>query len=184
MKTFPTLTAILGLTLATRLPAQEAAAPEPTQAEVAAGPKDATPKDPAQEAKRAEQERLATDNKLEAERLIQATSAMRAEVTQLKLERELMTEKLALATSKRQIALQEALSTLEAEKEKITEEGELSKIKSEKLSYDLKTTQTEGALDITRLQNDVARIEASEKRARFADAKPVFLQNPLKENGV
>ena len=72
----------------------------------------------------------------------------------------------------------------EAEKEKLAEEGELSKARAEKLANDLKAVQTEAALEITRLQNDIARIETADKRAQFADAKPVFLKNPLKENGI
>ncbi len=175
MKHLPTRSALLGLALTTWLPAQETS-PAAAPAAVA--------KDPALEAKAKEQEALSTDNKLQAERLVQATNAMRAEVTQLKLERELMMEKLALETAKRQIAMQGELAKMEAEKEKITEEGELSKAKAEKLTNDLKAVQSEAALEITRLQNDIARIETSDKRAQFADSKPVFLQNPLKENGI
>ncbi|MEO5915622.1 MAG: ATP-dependent Clp protease proteolytic subunit [Luteolibacter sp.] len=181
MKISHTRTAIIGLALATWLPAQTA-----TSAEAVAPPAaPATPaKDPVLEAKSKEQEALATDNKLEAERLVQATNAMRSEVTRLKLERELLTEKLALESAKRQSALQDELAKLEAEKERLTEESELSKIKAEKLTNDLKTAQTEAALEITRLQGDIARIETTDKRSKFADAKPVFLKNPLKENGM
>jgi ATP-dependent Clp protease protease subunit len=176
MKLFPTRTAILGLALTTWLPAKDAASSSPV--EVAPASAEAT------DGKSKEQEELAAENKLHAERLVQATNAMRAEVTQLKLERELITEKLALETTKRQIALQGELAKLEAEKEKLSEEGELSKAKAEKLTNDLKAVQTESALEIARLQNDISRIEAEEKRSRFADAKPVFLKNPLREDGT
>ncbi len=177
MKLLPAQTAIIGLALTTWLPALETAPPLPTDAP-------AEVRDPAIDAKTKEQEALAAENKLQAERLVQATNAMRAEVTQLRLERELMTEKLALESAKRQTALAEELAKLEAEKEKLTEEGELSKIKAEKLTHDLKSVQTEAALEITRLQNDIARIETSDKRSQFADSKPVFLKTPLKENGT
>ena len=76
---------------------------------------------PNSDAKRKEQEALATENKLEAERLTQATNAMRAEITRLKMERELMTEKLALETAKRQAALKDELAKMEAEKEKLAQ---------------------------------------------------------------
>ncbi|MES2660721.1 MAG: ATP-dependent Clp protease proteolytic subunit [Verrucomicrobiota bacterium] len=189
MKISHTRTAIIGLALTTWLPAKDAS---PAPAEVVAAPPAApavTPpappaKDPVVEAKTKEQEALAIDNKLEAERLLQATSTMRAEVTRLKLERELLTEKLALESAKRQASLQDELAKLEAEKERLTEESELSKIKAEKLGNDLKTAQTEAALEITRLQSDIARIETTDKRAKFADSKPVFLKTPLKENGI
>ncbi len=180
MKNLATRTALLGLALTTWLPAQDAPA---TPAAVPPTPA-AAPKDPVLEAKTKEQELLAVENKLQAERLLQATNEMRAEVTRLKLERELMGEKLALETAKRQTALQGELAKMEAEKEKITEEGELSKARAEKLANDLKAVQTESALEITRLQNDIARIETSDKRAQFADSKPVFLEKPLKEDGT
>jgi ATP-dependent Clp protease protease subunit len=109
---------------------------------------------------------------------------MRAEVEKMKIEREFITEKLALETTRRQIALQAELAKLTEEKNKIAEEGELSKARAEKLANDLKAAQTEAALEISRLQSDISRIETTEKRAKFADAKPVFLKNPLKENGI
>ena len=176
MKLLPTHTAILGLALTTWLPAKDAASSSPAEVTSASAE--------VPDGKSKEQEELAAENKLQAERLVQATNSMRAEVTQLKLERELITEKLALETTKRQIALQGELAKLEAEKEKLAEEGELSKAKAEKLTNDLKAMQTQSALEIARLQNDISRIEAEEKRSRFADAKPVFLQNPLREDGT
>ena len=177
MKLLTARTAILGLALTTWLPAKEAAPPISAEAAAEA-------KDPVLEAKAKEQEALATDNKLQAERLVQATNAMRAEVTRLKLERELMTEQVALESTKRQIALQQELSKIQAEKDKLVQEGELSKARADKLANDLKSAQTEAALEITRLQGDITRIETADKRSQFADAKPVFLKNPLKENGI
>lgn len=177
MKLLTARTAILGLALTTWLPAKEAAPPISAEAAAEA-------KDPVLEAKAKEQEALATDNKLQAERLVQATNVMRAEVTRLKLERELMTEQVALETTKRQIALQQELSKIQAEKDKLVQEGELSKARADKLANDLKSAQTEAALEITKLQGDITRIETADKRSQFADAKPVFLKNPLKENGI
>ena len=185
MKYFPTRSALIGFALATSLTAKETPPASPAVAapvEAAATP--AEPKDPALEAKRKESEALAIDNKLEAERLVQATNALRAEVSRLKLERELVAEKLALDSANRQTALQVELGKLEAEKEKLAEQGELSKVLAEKLGNDLKAVQTQAALEITRLQNDITRIETADKRAQFADSKPVFLKTPLKDDGI
>jgi ATP-dependent Clp protease protease subunit len=174
--------AFLGLALTTWLPAKDVATTPAVTPE--ATPAAEAPKDPELEAKRKEQETLAIENKLEAERLIQATNSARAEVSRLKLERELLTEKLALESAKRQAALQLELAKMGEEKELIAQQGELSKARAEKLGNDLKSLQTEAALEITRLQNDITRIETSEKRAAYADFKPVYLKNPLKENGT
>ena len=186
----PLLTpALLALALANPAFAKEAG--PITSAEVAVNAPAAAPapsaeatKDPAVDAKRKEQEELAADNKLEAERLVQATNALRAEAGKLKAEKDLLTEKIALSAIKRQAAMQEEYARLDNEKAQLTQEGELSKMKADKLANDLKALQTESALEVTRLQNDIARIEAADKRAKFADSKPVFLKNPLREDGT
>jgi len=212
MKQLPARTALLGLALTTWLPGKEAGvavatdpvaiapapaasmvpppapavppAPAPVPAPAPGGPTAASAEHGETVSKAKELETLSTDNKLEAERLTQATNAMRAEVTRLKIERELLTEKLALESARRQAALQDELSKMEAEKERLAEQGELSKVRADKLANDLKSLQTESALEITRLQNDMAKIETADKRAKFTDSKPVFLETPLKENGV
>jgi len=166
--------------------AAETAVPAKIEAPADSPAKTATPApaDPVLDAKRKEQETLSAENKLEAERLTKATNAMRAEITQLKMERELLTEKQALESAKRQLALRDELSKLELEKEKLAEEGDISKVRAEKLTNDLKAAQTESALEISRLQNEISRIETTEKRGDYADSKPVYLKNPLKENGT
>jgi ATP-dependent Clp protease protease subunit len=157
-------------------PAEKAEAPKSSEA--------AKPGDPKLEAKRKEQEALAIENKLQAERLTQATNEARAEVTRLKMERELMTEKIALEDARRQIQLKKELSEMEAEKERLARESEFAKVRAEKLANDLKVAQTEAALEINRLQSDIARIETSEKRDDYSDSKPVYLKNPLLDNGT
>jgi len=185
-------TAFLGLALINALPAQEPAVATPISAATeAAAPAPEEEKEqeeaPATSTSKkdlTEQEILASENKLEAERLTHTTNSMRAEIARLKLERELMTEKAAYDVAKRRAARQEEFDRLEAEKLKITQTSELAKLRADKLSSELKIIQTEAALEITRLQNDITRIETAERRARFADSKPVFLKQPLKENGI
>ena len=190
MKLLTTTFTLSSLIFSAVLPAKEVAPATttvvvPTATAVVTVPAPAeAPKDPATEAKRKEQEALSLDNKLEAERLLSATNASRAEVTRIKLERELLTEQLALEAVKRQAALQDELAKLNAEKELITEQGELSKARAEKLANDLKALQTQAALDISQLQNDITKFETTNKRAAYADAKPVYLQNPLREDGT
>jgi ATP-dependent Clp protease protease subunit len=180
---FPTLFLGLAFSLAALSPAKEAAPAEAAPAEAAAEAAKA-PSDPELDAQRKEQETLATQNKLEAERLTMETNAMRAEITRLKMERELMTEKQALEAAKRQAALKDELAQIQAEKEKIAQEGELSKARAEKLANELKVVQTEASIEITRLQNEISSIETTKKRGEYADAKPVYLKNPLREDGT
>ena len=163
-------------------PATEAVSP-PVAAEAAAKP-EARPEDPELASARKEQDKLATLNKLAAERLTAETNAMRAEITRLKMERELLSETLALEAAKRQKALKEELAALEAEKEKFAQAAELAKTQAEKLGHELKVVQTESALEVTRLQNEIARIEAAERRGQYADSEPVYLEKPLRDDGT
>lgn len=188
MKPITSRTALVGLSLVTLLPAKDiipavAIAPAAVASPAAVVAPSAA-KDPVIEAQTKEQEALAVANKLEAERLVRETNSMRAEVTRLKLERELITEKLAVESARNKVALQADLEKLQAEKTRLSEEGELSKLKAEKLANDLKTAQTEAALEINRLQSDIARIETTDKRSKFADSKPVYLEKPLRDDGI
>lgn len=140
--------------------------------------------DPALEAKRKEQEALAVENKLQAERLTQETNAMRAEITRLKTERDLLAERQAYEAAKRQLSHKDELTKLTEEKERLMQESDLSKARAEKLANDLKAMQIEASLEITRLQNEIARIETEDKREDYADSKPQYLKNPLREDGT
>jgi ATP-dependent Clp protease protease subunit len=131
-----------------------------------------------------EQEILTAKNKLEAEKLIASTNGMRAQIAQMKMERELLTENLNLEAAKRQASLQSQLAKTNEEKELLSEQAELSKVRADKLTNDLKALQCQSNLEVMRLQNDIALIETTDKRAKFADAKPVSLKNPLKANGM
>lgn len=192
-----TFTPLIGLALATGLtmaaPAEKSNKPakgnrgEPAKAEQATPVPQAQPASPQDEAARKmaqETERLAIENKLQAEQTAKATAKLRDEVARLKAERELITEQLALETAKRQQISKDEVAKLEAEKEKILRENELIKARSEKLATELKAVQTEAAIKVSRLQSDIALIETSEKHDQFAKAKPVYLQNPLKADGT
>lgn len=123
-------------------------------------------------------------NKLESEKLTQATNGLRSEIAKLKLERELITEKLALEAAKRQEAVKDAVAKSEVEIAELSREFEISKIRSEKSASDLKAVQSEAALELAKLQNQISTIEIHEKRESYADSVPIYLKNPLREDGV
>ena len=128
--------------------------------------------------------KLESLNKLAAETLTQETNDLRSEISKLKLERELITEKLALEAAKRQEAVKGAVAESEIEIARLTRESELSRIRSEKVAADLKTVQSEAALELTRLQTEIQTIEARDKRESFADSDPQYLEKPLRDDGV
>ncbi|MEO0016966.1 MAG: hypothetical protein RLZZ522_249, partial [Verrucomicrobiota bacterium] len=157
--------------------------PEATPAK-AINTAEAAPNDAANQRLTKEQERLTLENKLQAERLTKETTTLREEITRLKIERELIGERTALEAAKRQVTLKDQVTKLDAEREMLTREGELSKARAEKLANDLKATQTEAALKLAQMQGDIALIETTDKHAQFATAKPIYLQNPLKDDGT
>jgi ATP-dependent Clp protease, protease subunit len=176
---------LLSLILAPCLNAREAATAEVVVAKaVEAETQAAEPEAETPAAGETEQEKLAAINKLEAERLTSETNAMRAEITRLKMERELITEKLALESAQRQAAIQDAIAELEKQRDQLSREGEIAKIRAEKLTNDLKVVQTEASLEVTRLQNEITRIETTEKRSKYADFEPQYLETPLREDGT
>ena len=122
--------------------------------------------------------------KPETEELSKEAAAMRAEIAKLKLEREFITEKLALEAAKRQEAVKDAVAKSEVELAELNREFEVSKIRAEKLASDLKAVQSEAALKLTKLQNEISTIETQEKRESYVDSDPVYLKNPLREDGV
>ncbi len=143
-----------------------------------------TPRDPAIEAFRKQQEALTMENLLEAERLKKETNAMRAEITRLRMERELIGEKNAMEDVRRTQADREADIKFAKEKDRLIKESEFARIQAEKLANDLKAVQSQSALEITKLQNDISRIETSDKRSQYADSKPEYLSKPLRDDGV
>jgi ATP-dependent Clp protease protease subunit len=174
MKT-TTRAALLFLATATALFAQEPAAPAP-----AAAPEKPAEVDPAKQ----ELEKLTLQNNLAAEKLKAETNDLRAEVNRLKSEKELLTERLALAAVKRQAAQEEENIKMEAERARLMREAEIAKARAEYLGNELKAVQSESGIAVGKLQNQIAAIEMETKRRSYADAKPVYLENPLKPDGT
>jgi ATP-dependent Clp protease protease subunit len=137
-------------------------------------------KDPVKE----EQEKLTAENNLAAAKLTAETNAMRSEITRLKMEKELLAERLNLASMKRQVAQEEAMGKIEAEKAEITRDNELARARAEYLTNELKAVQSQSGIEISKLQNQISSMEMETKRKSYADSKPVYLENPLRDDGT
>lgn len=162
--------------LAAQQAAKELAPKAETKTEVPAKLPEAKPKK--------EIDRLTEENKLAAERLTRETNKMRAEITRLKMERELLTETLALEKAKRQSEMAEDLAEMQIEKDKLTQEAAVAKVKAEKLVHQLKVAQTESAIQVDRLKSELVAIQAKQRREEYADSDPVYLQKPLRDDSV
>lgn len=171
--------ALSGMAFSQETTTQVSAPVQPASAATASEPSEAEPTKPANE-----REGLETANKLAAERLTAETNELRAEITRLKMERELLSEKLALESTKRQAATADELVAYETEKDKLQRTTELAKAEAERLSHELKIAQAKSAIEITELQSQITRIEKTDERSQYADSKPVYLENPLREDGM
>ncbi|WP_411825735.1 ATP-dependent Clp protease proteolytic subunit [Luteolibacter sp. AS25] len=123
-------------------------------------------------------------NKLEAQKLTKETNDLRAEVQKLKLEREAITERLALEKARKDEAELDSENAYKEDLEKLKRESEISQIRAEKVAADFKTAQSEAAMKVLELQSEIETIETAEKRDSYANADPVFLENPLRDDGI
>lgn len=168
--------------------AQPAATPAPVVEKPAEKPaepaKPESAEKPAPDPIKVEQEKLSADNNLAAEKLKAETNAIRAEITRLKMEKELLGEKLALEAVKRQAAQEAEMAKMEDERSKLARDSELAKAKADYLTNELKAVQSESGIQILKLQNQISAFEMEGKRKAYADAKPVYLDNPLKDDGT
>jgi ATP-dependent Clp protease protease subunit len=160
-----------------------AIAPAEPAAKPAEAPASAEAK-PAAPAEKSEQDRLTEENNLAEARLKAETNAMRAEITRLKMEKELLAEKLALSAVKRQAAQEEELAKNEAERAQLSRNTELAKARAEYLTHELKAVQSESGIAIAKLQNRISELEMESRGKAYADADPVYLENPLREDGT
>jgi ATP-dependent Clp protease protease subunit len=172
-----TRSALVLLGMATTLIAQEPAVSPPVAAPAAA--EKPAEKNPAKE----ETEKLTTDNNLAEARLKADTNALRAEVTKLKMEKELLAERLALSAVKRQVAQENEVAKMEAERAKLMRDAELAKVRADYLTNQLKVVQSEAGIEVSKLQNQIASIEMDAKRRSYPDGTLVISDRRIALNG-
>ncbi|MGE9271549.1 MAG: ATP-dependent Clp protease proteolytic subunit [Verrucomicrobiales bacterium] len=137
-----------------------------------------------QAAMKEEQERLALENALMDERVKKETAKMRAEAARLKAEKELIAERLAHAAVKRKAEEEARNAKLEIEKDRLAREATIAKAKAEVLGSELKALQAQYGIELTKLENQMKEIETAKKRSAYANAKPEYLDKPLRDDGT
>ncbi len=133
---------------------------------------------------KAEQERLTVFNALALEKQKFETLDLRSEIALLKLKKELLTEKIALAAAEEKSKQSKDIAKFEIDKERLTREATLAKLEAEKLGNKLKVLQTNSSLKTSELMAEISEIEIQGKRDDYANAKPQYLDNPLKKDGT
>jgi ATP-dependent Clp protease protease subunit len=184
------LAAILASPLALAIQDNTTKKPAPAAAEKAAAPKPEAktggnaPADTKATKMREEQGRLALENSLATERLNRELADLRAEAQRLKAEREALTERLALETAKRKANNEKQLAKIQVDKQRLENEAGLAKVKAEKLGAELKAQQAAIGLELSKLDAEIKKSAALDKRRRFVTRKPICLKNPLKNDGI
>jgi len=197
MKTIVTRTTLLSLALAGGLSAQvnnaqsSATAVSPPvevkakpEAKPEAKPKPKSAEDKRQAEMKKEQERLALENSLIDERVKHETAKLRAEAARLKAEKDLISERLAHAAMQRKAEEAKKNTKMEIERERLTREAAIAKAKADSLGSQLKALQAEHGMEIAKLDSQIKKIEAAERRKGYANAKPAYLKNPLRKDGT
>ena len=89
-----------------------------------------------------------------------------------------------IAAMKRNKASEEADVKFAAELKGLTQTAEISKIKAVQVASELKIKQTEWSSKSAELEAQITALETQKKRDAYANAKPVYLDNPLKADGT
>jgi ATP-dependent Clp protease protease subunit len=174
----------------TTAPAQ-LAGQEPTEIQNTTSPQGSTPSIAGNDgpgsntsAMRAEQERLTLENSLANDRINRELSEFRAEIQRMRMEREAINERLSLDDARRRADSYAGLAEARQQTSDLMRDAELAKARAEKLTNELKTIEATSGIQISKLQTEIAQLEAQAKRAQYADSTPVYLDNPLREDGT
>ncbi|MBK1792372.1 ClpP family protease [Persicirhabdus sediminis] len=131
-----------------------------------------------------EQEELAEKNALAAEKLKLELADLSAQVARLKLEKEMLSEQAAIEKLKLVNADEAASKQYQQELLDITRESELAKAKALHITNQLKAEQAMWGMKTAQLKAEVDELEMLKKRREYSNSDPVYLENPLKEDGT
>ena len=133
---------------------------------------------------KSETERLSILNAYAEAKSKNDTNELRAEIARLKLEKELLSETMAHAAATQSSNQKDHIAKFTAEKEELTRETTLAKLEAEKLAAELKVFQADSSMKTSGLMAEISEIETQKKRDNYANAEPIYLENPLKKNGT
>lgn len=165
-------------------PAAEKPAEKAAKKRVATPKKKRSKEEIAQAIMQAEQEQLALENSLAAEKIKKEHAELRAEVARLKLEKEKLTETLAINELRQKQAMAKEEARFQKETAQLSREAKVAKMSAEKLGADFKAKQAEFGMKLAELDHQIKTIETNKKRADYADSEPIYLANPLQKDGT
>jgi ATP-dependent Clp protease protease subunit len=140
--------------------------------------------DPETKALQKKKRKLSIENTLRTERLKSENADLLARLQKLKWEKQEITEQLAIEDLKRERERRDETIAYEDELEKLTRESLLAKARAAKLSSELNAKKTEWDLKTARLNAEIKALKVEKQRKAYADSKPVYLDNPLKDDNT
>ncbi len=136
-------------------------------------------------------EKLRKSNALKAEQLKAELAEMRANIQRIKLQRELLSEKQRLQELKDRAARQAELKKYNKAKEELAKKvdeaaskASLAESQADQAKAQFKLQQIEWGRKAAQLKAQIEEFNTKSQRNNYADAKPVYLANPLKDDGT
>lgn len=140
--------------------------------------------------KEKEKQSIELDNALTRARLEKELAALQADISRLMVEREIMALKWQVEQEKKEKAHQEEMLTLNQQQEKLEAEVKIAQYKLEKEAQQFRAITTKMShrvglmlAEVDQMHAKKARYEAGCQDAHYADIMPVYLQEPLQEDG-
>ncbi len=140
--------------------------------------------DPETQALQKKKHKLSIENTLRTERLKKENADLLARLQKLKWEKQEITEQLDIEDLKHEREQRAETLAYEEKLQKLTRESSLAKARAAKLSSELNAKRTEWDLKTARLNAEIQMLQVEKKREAYADSKPVYLDNPLKDDNT
>jgi ATP-dependent Clp protease protease subunit len=137
--------------------------------------------DPETKALQKQKQKLSIENTLRTERLKNENAALLARLQKLHWKKQEITEQLEIEELKRELSRRDATVAYEDKLEHLMRASSLAKAKAAKLSSELDAKRTEWDLKASRLHAEIAILKVGKERDDYANSKPVYLDNPLKD---
>ncbi|HFC91469.1 MAG TPA: peptidase S14 [Leucothrix mucor] len=140
--------------------------------------------DPETKALQKKKHKLSIENTLKTERLKNDNADLLARLQKLKWEKQEITGQLDIEDLKRERDQRAETIAYEEKLQKLTRESSLAKARAAKLSSELNAKRTEWDLKTARLTAEIKMLQVEKKREAYADRKPIYLDNPLKDDNT
>jgi ATP-dependent Clp protease protease subunit len=140
--------------------------------------------DPETKALQKKKRKLSIENTLRTERLKNDNADLLARLQKLKWEKQEITGLLDIEDLKRERDQRAETIAYEEELQKLTRESSLAKARAAKLSSELNAKRTEWDLKTARLNAEIKTLKVEKQREAYVDSKPVYLDNPLKDDNT